>query len=279
MKPASSRLGRPVRVVLAFQVVLAFVVLLWPMTSRADAVDDAFVAGNEAAGAGRWSDAAEAYRRADALLRESSPVLDYNLGTAYARQGDLGPAALHFERALVAAPTTSEVYVASRENLDVVRRQLELDATKEGHLIDRSATSWEVLREILAQSFVGLVILIVGFAALVFLALELRRRQVHDARWGPTSVVLVGFAGLFILGAPLHYIASRYNRDAPIAVTLATTPVFKGPSTRHETVFEVHMGSRVRILERSRGWQRIQLSGRFEGWVPDDAVDPVRRRF
>src|SRR5476651_761846 len=67
-----------------------------------------------------WPATARAVSAYEALLAEGvrSPELETNLGAAYLRQGRRGPAALHFERALVLAPGDED----ARADLQDLRR-------------------------------------------------------------------------------------------------------------------------------------------------------------
>src|SRR5580698_3915495 len=64
----------------------------------ADSAADLYKAGNALYTEGKFSDAAQKYQdAADAGLRNW--ILDYDLGNAYYRAGQIGKAVLHYERA------------------------------------------------------------------------------------------------------------------------------------------------------------------------------------
>jgi tetratricopeptide (TPR) repeat protein len=81
----------------------------------ADAPAAAFEKANAAFAAGRYDDAAAAYR----ALADTTPRVDvyFNLGTAEANAGRLGPAVWAFEQALVLDPADDD----ARHNLESVR--------------------------------------------------------------------------------------------------------------------------------------------------------------
>src|SRR5690606_30239515 len=99
----------------------------------------AFVRGNDAAQRQDWQAAVTAYEQAAALLPGRHALLAYNLGTAYAHLGDWGRAVYHLSRAEdFRSGPSADVLEATRDNLEVVRRRIELQATTEGTKVDRS---------------------------------------------------------------------------------------------------------------------------------------------
>lgn len=248
-------------------------------TARADAVDDAFVRGNEAAAAQDWDAAIEAYEEAVALLPERSAVLSYDLGTAYLHRGDLGRATYHLRRALDwrGGPTT-ELVESARFNLAVARRQAELAAKEEGAKLDRAGT-WDLIVEALVAPGVGWSALVAGWLALGIIWVgRRRRRQGH-----PSSTVLgaglIVLISVFLVLGGLHGLALRADRTSPEAVVIEDLVEARDGAGNHRPVaFRVQGGARVRVLGRSPGWRQVRLPGGLEGWVPEDAIGELRDR-
>jgi hypothetical protein len=268
-------IGRASAIVTALLVLATLVVA---SLARADEVDDAYVAGNEAAAREDWPAAVEAYRRAEALLPERSAVLAYDLGTAYLEAGDLGRATLHLRRALDfrGGPTT-EVVEAARFNLGVARRRAELAAAAGGTKIDRPDGWWDLVLEALRAPGVGWFSLIAGWAALAVLVLHTRRRRAGrpTAVTGVSALVL---SVVWLVPGVLHGLALREDRTSPVAIVLPDRADARdGPGNHRHTEFSIQGGSRVRIVDRAPGWRRIRMSGGLEGWVPEDDVAEVER--
>ena len=257
--------------------VLAAVVTLLPMRAAADEVDDAFARGNAAAVKGDWAAAVQAYAHAERVLPEPSAMLDYNLGTAYLHTGDLGRATLHLMRAqqFTGGPT-ADVLEAARYNLQAARQRAELSAAASDAKIDRADGWWDLLLEALRAPGVGWLSLVSGWVALGLLWVHRRRRR----RSQPTAVTGVGLLVLtlcYLVPGVLHGLALREDRISPQAVVVAPrVDVREGPGNHRKIQFAAQGGSRVRIVERTAGWQRIRLSGGLGGWVPEDTVAPVK---
>lgn len=256
---------------------LALALTLLPMTAAADEVDDAFAQGNAATERGDWPAAVEAYAHAERVLPEPSAVLDYNLGTAYLHTGDLGRATLHLMRAqqFTGGPT-ADVLEAARYNLQATRQRAELAAAASDAKIDRADGWWDLLLEALRAPGVGWLSLLSGWAALVLLWVHRRRRRMSR----PTAVTGVGLLGLglcYLVPGVLHGLALREDRISPRAVVVAPrVDVREGPGNHRKTQFAAQGGSRVRIVDRTAGWQKIRLSGGLGGWVPEDTVASVK---
>lgn len=240
----------------------------------ADAVDDAFARGNDAASREAWADAAKEYEEAAALLPNRSAVISLNLGTVYAEIGDLGRATYHLERATDwRGGPTAEVAEAARNNLDVVRRQVELRATGDGTMVDRPANSWDLLVAGIESPGMGWFALVCGW--LFLLTLFVHRRRMRAGR--PGRGVMVG--ALIVLGicygviGLLHGWALRASSETPPAIVLdAQVDAREGPGQHRPVEFTLQGGARVRVVEQSPGWNRIQLPGGVSGWVPQATI-------
>jgi len=262
------------RAAVSLVVGLVFGLALAPGRAHADAVDDAFVAGNEAAARSDWKAAAASYEAASALLRGRNATLSYNLGTAYAELGELGRAAYHLTRAtdFRGGPTT-DVLDAARENLEVVRKRIELRATTEGTVVDRAATSWDLIRDALRARSLGWLSLLSGVGFLFGGAVTLRRQRRGLPARGVLSASLGVLAFLYLVPGLLHGWALKADREAPEAIVLPLAiDAREGPGPHRSVAFQLQGGSRIRIVEESLGWSLIRLPGGIEGWVPADAV-------
>jgi hypothetical protein len=251
---------------------------LVPVHASADEVDEAFARGNAAAADGDWPAAVEAYALAERVLPEPSAVLDYNLGTAYLHTGDLGQATLHLLRAqqFTGGPT-ADVLEAARFNLQATRARAELQAAASDAKIDRADGWWDLLLEALRAPGVGWLALVCGWAALPVLWVHRRRRRL-DRPTAASGAGLLVLAFAYLVPGVLHGLALREDRISPRAIVVVpSVDVREGPGNHREIQFSAQGGSRVRIVDCTAGWQQIRLSGGLGGWVPEDAVIPIKR--
>ena len=267
--------------------------LLSPVQARADVVDDAYAAGNEAAIAGDWTTAIEHWQRALELMPGRSAQLDYDLGTAYAQLGELGRATYHLERALQPdARPSVEVAEAARRNLGIVRRRAEVQAEVNDARISREESWWDLVVDVLAGQGLAWISLISGW----LLVLALLGRRLVASRSGSTSAgsgrgsdriggaLALVFACVFVLAGGLHGLAIQSADDHPDAIALdAIVELREGPGTHLPVAVRVQGGSRVRVLDERSGWVRVRLPAGLEGWAPRESIarldkPPMRSR-
>lgn len=249
--------------------------LLGPGVARADEVDDAFAQGHQAAAAGDWDGAIEAYERAQSLLPHDSSMLSYDLGTAHAHAGHLGRATYHLRRALaLEAGLTAELATSVRHNLAEVRRRAELQAASSGAQIDRPEGWWDVMVQVLRGRAVGWISLLCGWAFLAAVGFRWLRQRggISPAQQSINSALLWVLGGAYVFLGVAHWQAARADRLAPRAIVLQDAlEVREGPGQHRDVAFTVQGGSRVRIVQQTPGWSSIRLSG-LTGWVPQSAV-------
>lgn len=226
------------------------------------------VRGNQAYQEGRYLDAAEAY---EAVIESGfvSAGLEYNLGNAYFKAGELGRAILHWERALALAPGDEDV----QTNLELAR-SLTVDAVEPMPRVWLvSVVSWWV--GFLPRGWL-LGIVALGWLALtggIVLRILGRASWLSEAgRWAAVggTVVLVLFGPSLVvretgLGLPERAVVLAdqvHARSAP-------------SSDEDATLFEIHEGTRVRIDQRAGEWLEVVLDDGKVGWVPGDVLEVI----
>lgn len=100
--------------------IIALLLVLLPATASAQSADEYFGRGNEAYNEDQFDRAIDLYRQA--LELAESTALHYNLANTFYRNGQIGPAILHYEKALALDPANPDVH----RNLSFVRAAAEL---------------------------------------------------------------------------------------------------------------------------------------------------------
>jgi tetratricopeptide (TPR) repeat protein len=253
----------------SFLVCLLFI-LITPVALAQNPVSpiEAMAVGNQNYEAGQYSEAAQIYESmVSAGVRDSD--LYYNLGNSYFKQGDLGRAILNYRRAHRLDPRDGDV----RTNLAVARSQTldKLEVEGEGSLTNafQVAEDWLTVDE---ASSLALFLWLLVSGCIVLAILWPRFRRIY--LW--TALVV----GLFLV-AGLLSIANRLYAEwsySPAVVVAEEVDVTSGPGTTEQYLveFNLHTGAEVNIIESRPGWRRITLPGNdFQGWVPQEAVEPV----
>lgn len=219
-----------------------------------------FHRGNDAYFHGRFQEAVDAYEQVVALGVKSADLY-YNLGNAYLKAGQLGPAIYNYERALELDPQQEDVQFNLKTAREAARKKGEdrLVGAEAAPLWVRAVSPYPVA--LLGWIFLGL------WTALFALLVVLHFTQPGFLRVG----LWAGFAFLTIAvvlsGALLGgrvYLAERVEE----AVVLPDSVQIKeGPDPNYASAFSVHAGLRVRVTEKEQDWVRVRLANGLEGWL------------
>lgn len=212
----------------------------------------------------RAGDFAAAAAEYEALAAEglTSPSLHLNLGNARMRLGRRGPAIASWERALRLDPGDDD----ARENLRAARaddpdRALTGEATLFSRLVERTGDGLAVL--LFALPWWAL-----------WGTLSLRTRRTGRARRALGAAVLLAAFATVAGGALLA--GRARDRRVPVAiVTSPTAPAREGPSTALKPAFELHEGTRVRVVRVAGDVTLVRLDGGLEGWVAASDLEPL----
>lgn len=234
----------------------------------ATAQEEIVTRGNQAYQEGGYATAIEAY---ESVLEAGfvSAGLEYNLGNAYFKSGELGPAILHWERALVLSPGDADV----RANLELAR-SITVDAVEPlPNFWLFSALRWWVdllprrtLMAVVATSW----LMLTGGAIVRITTRSVTPRRVGSWLMAGGGVALVLFgANLFVRELGIARPERAIILDAAVAVRSA-------PAEDDDlTLFEVHEGTRVRIDERTGDWAEVVLDDGKVGWVPVEVMEVI----
>jgi tetratricopeptide (TPR) repeat protein len=221
--------------------------------------------GNAAYKDGRFAEAVACYEeiRAKGI---SSPVLDYNLGNARYRLGDLGRAMASYRRALREAPRDNDL----RANIAFVRER-----TLDRALVPSRFPLLEVapgLARLMTWREWLILAEIIYALALVLLGLFLLRPGLRPRLRTPLQ------SGLVLLVVILVLFSSALHDQAlarTACIVQGEVPVRSGPGTRFTEEFVLHQGTVARLRREADGWALLELSRELQGWVPIESVEEI----
>ncbi|MFT5232099.1 MAG: tetratricopeptide (TPR) repeat protein [Candidatus Krumholzibacteriia bacterium] len=199
----------------------------------------------------------------------NDPVLHFNLGNAYARQGQLGQAVACYLRAQRLAPRDSEV----RANLAWVRRHIaDLELVEEPLplFIAELAT---VVRALSLNQW-GFFCLLSVWILCSLVAWGWYRGEVNPVlrRW-QLSVLAMSLFVMATTGG--HWYFSEVRQSAVVVVPEVV--VRSGPAENFPALFAIHDGLTLSIVDKRQDWVRVGLGGDWQGWVPESSLVPVRQ--
>ncbi len=207
-------------------------------------------------------DHARALQLYDSAAAEwTSPGLLYNIGNCHFKLGDIPHAVLYFERAQRLAPGDEDI----RANLDLARMQVadrvnELPAFTLGGSLARLRGGRDVDQWARRSLWAGL-LLFAALSAWLFV----RHRAVRGVLLGLAAVAFIGTAVSTVLAA---YRLREATDDSEAIIMVPKVDVRSEPRVGATTLFILHEGSKVTILQEEGGWQEVRLSNGSVGWMP-----------
>ncbi|MBZ5640730.1 MAG: tetratricopeptide repeat protein [Acidobacteriia bacterium] len=234
--------------------------------ARGETPEETFSRGNAAFEKGRYDEAAEAYRT---VLRYGikDARVEYNVGCAAFRLGQLGEAILHFERARRLAPTDPDV----RANLEFARSRCydRVEAPETAGPIRMVRTVQDTVgpgRQ--AAAVVLLVWLVAGLVAW---------RSSRPGGWNAAQGWVLAGLLLLLAVAAASWLATRDRLEGvQMAVVLKpSAEVRAGPGESNAVLFTVHEGLTIEVRSERQDWVQVSLPNGLNGWVPEEAVGKV----
>jgi tetratricopeptide (TPR) repeat protein len=206
------------------------------------------------------------YARALALYdsiyaHETSASLLFNMANCRMKLGDVPHAVLYYERAARLQPGAEDI----RANLDYARTQVvdrvnELPGFTLGSLWDRLRGGKDV-DQWARRSLWACLLLFALATAFVFV----RQRTWRRVLLGITAAAFL-FTALAI-GLAAYRVGEITDRSQAI-IMQPKVDVHGEPREAATTVFVLHEGTKVNVLQEANGWFEIKLSSGSVGWVP-----------
>ena len=215
--------------------------------------------------AGVFVDAVRAYKAGDyaaaavqfasiAETRVNNPDLFYNTGNAYLKSKDLGRAILWYERARKLAPSDSDL----KFNLAYAQSLLK-DKKEPGFSFSSILYFWQGLVSLEWLQYASITC---SFCFFIWAAVQKARgRQIFS---GAGILIFLLFAGT-TLAVGLEY--NRINSDLKAVILAEQAGVRSGTMDNATLLFDLHAGTRVRVLDKKDNYIKISFAKDKVGWV------------
>lgn len=248
-----------------FLINMLFVLGFWSVSNGLFAQNEVFNEGNELYNQGDYQTAIEKYK---AILNSNqhSAELYYNLGNAYMKTEQLGPAIYYFEKARRLAPADEDVLnnlaYAQNQVIDVITpvpqvgfsffiRQLA------GYF---SVYQWSVLSVVFAFAL-GVFYLIYSFSAGSF------RKRVFF------TLFLLSIFGM-VASVSFAFVENDFQKNYKEAIIFALEAQVKSePTESGQPIFLLHEGTKVVVNEKVDNWIKIKLADGKVGWMEQSALE------
>jgi len=226
--------------------------------------EDLFKEANSAYQNGNYEEAVSKY---EAILEneETSAELYFNLGNAHYKMNHVAPSIYYYEKALQLDPADEDIKnnIAFARNMaiDDVEKIEQTGFSKwfNNFISTFSYTIWAVMAILFSVFFV-----------ILFLLYYYANKPIYKR---------VFFAGAIIgiiccvVSVTFAFQQQSYIQDNQYAIIFAEElEVRDEPNLRGEASFELHEGTKAKVLENFQEWSRIELSNGAQGWVISDEI-------
>ena len=242
--------------------------ILFLLTTQFFFAQTGFEKGNDLYQKGKYEQAISEYESILAT-KQHSAELYFNLGNCYYKLNKVAPAIYNYEKALVLNPDDAEIAnnlkFAQKLQIDEIKVVPQVGFSKMVHDFTSifHYNTWAWISVGLATLF------LLCFSGYYFSRLTFSKR-----------VFFFGmFALLFLLLISVSSAISEkdhYEREKPAIVFAEIVLVKSEPQSASNTVFTLHEGTKVFVLETLDSWKKIQLTDGTEGWIEKTAIKEVK---
>lgn len=244
---------------------LLFILLL---TSQFFFAQTSFEKGNDLYQKGKYELAIKEYESILAGKKESAELY-FNLGNCYYKLNKVAPAIYNYEKALVLNPDDAEI----TNNLKFAQK-LQIDEIKVVPTVGFSKMIQDFTSVFHYNTWawiaVGFSVLFLGFFVGYYFSQT-------------TLLKRIFFVGMFVLLLLLLISVSAgisekndFENDKPAIVFAAVIEIKSEPQKSSNTIFSLHEGTKVFVLETLNNWRKIQLTDGTEGWIEKTAIKEVK---
>jgi tetratricopeptide (TPR) repeat protein len=223
-----------------------------------------FVEGNKLYKQEKYNQAIEKYLQA-INTNQVSPELYYNLANAYYKTNKVAPSIYFYEKALQLKPNDKAIKI----NLDLAK-QMTLD-----NIEPMPKTIWQkitanTIQKLSYNTWAYLSVFFVFIFAFLFLRYHFSSQTSTKRLLFITSIISAIFTILSFWFAFETFNIAKGNKFAIIYVP--ETSIKNAPMLSAERVFNLHEGTKVKIIESKDNWKKIKIADGQTGWIISDEI-------
>lgn len=226
---------------------------------------DLFSAGNAAY---KQEDYKKAISSFNELLATGklSKDLYYNLGNAYLKDKQVGPAIINYERGLRLKPSDSNII----QNLAVAKEEIATPVTEIPEFF--MVRFWKAFASLFSPLFWMVIQMVLAF--LFLYGIYLWRLSEKGQQLRGFSMMVAAFLLLlttYLAGRTASWVKNR--KDVGIVMELET--LRSGPDNRADEIESLSSGVKVKILDTIDDWYKVSLVNKEQGWIKNTAVEII----
>lgn len=244
---------------------IIFIILL---TTQVFLAQTGFEKGNTLYQKGRYEQAISEYESVLAA-KQHSAELYFNLGNCYYKLNKVAPAIYNYEKALVLNPDDTEIAnnlkFAQKMQIDEIKVIPTVGFSKIVHdfasIFHYNTWAW------ISVGFSTLFLLC--FIGYYFSKLTVTKRIFFFGMFGLLLLLLVSVSAAISE-------KNDFDNERPAIVFAEMVLVKSEPQKGSNTIFTIHEGTKVFVMETMENWRKIQLTDGTEGWIEKTAIKEVK---
>lgn len=226
-----------------------------------------FSQANEAYNKGNYAKAIELYESIE-KTGNVSENLYFNLANSYYKLQKVAPSIYNYEKALSISPNNQDIQDNYRFAQNM--RMDQIDQLPEGFLT-RSYKKLVTLWSVDTWAWLSIVF---GFLFVISFVLFYRAKFSQDRKLffgGWTLSLLISVICLIFA-----FQTESYKANTTFAIVFTSeTAIQSEPNLRSETLFKLHEGTKVQVMDIVDGWKKIKLTDGKTGWIPKKELKEI----
>lgn len=239
--------------------IFLFVLLINTSLLMSQNVQSLFESANENYNKGNFKEGIQLY---DSIVKTGfeSPFVYFNLGNSYYKLADFTSAVYYFEKAIKLEPNNDDfkynLALTNEKIVDKIEAVPEFAVRQWWNFIlfSFSESQWMWINIITYSLF--LIALIVFFIS----------KSTQIRQWYISIVAI-----LFVVAITSGFIGFRSfqekNTHNTAIVFTPTVNIKSAPDQKSKTIFILHQGSKISILESNTNWRKIKIADGSIGWI------------
>jgi len=226
-----------------------------------------FEKGNDLYNKGEFESAINEY---DKILENEihSAELYFNMGNSFYRLNKVAESNFYFEKALLLSPNNEEIL----DNLSFAKN-MTLDAIEElpETQVQQNINFIIYLFSTRTWAFISIGLMSLFFITALFYLFSFN--PIYKRFYFLLSIIFLVIS--FITSSLVWQETQNNNKIKKGIIFAKELPVFSEPNNRNEEIFSLHEGTKVELLDKLRGWEKIRLVNGSEGWVINNQIKPL----
>lgn len=244
------------------------ILYLFLLTTQFFFAQSSFEKGNDLYQKGKYEQAISEYESVLASKNHSAELY-FNLGNCYYKLNKVAPAIYNYEKALVLNPDDAEI----SNNLKFAQK-LQIDEIKEVPQVGFSKMVHDFTSIFHYNTWAGISVGLATLFLLFFIGYYFSQTALSKRVFFFGMFVLL-FLLLISVAAAISE-KDHYENEKPAIVFAEMVLVKSEPQSASNTVFTLHEGTKVFVLETLDSWKKIQLTDGTEGWIEKTAIKEVK---